>query len=242
MDRGTFIGSCLLGFVAALAVFFPLGAKRRANIPALAWMVCLVLGAGACFYGLSHSSAPSLAPRVTVTGIASEFVEKRAGRDSKFLFRRMVKSFPEAGRSIVRRTRYLGLLLLLGMAPALSADIPGVIRVDVSGHWIVVISMPGRRLHGEAEFLQTGYQISGWLDLGDGDHIPISAVVYEGKFVVTTHPEPRQRVAFDRMEAPADGSHMKGTVFPGGGKIELKRYRPPRPFREPQNLHSPAHK
>lgn len=37
-------------------------------------------------YGLSHSTAPSFATRVTQTGKASAFVEQRYGRDSKFTF------------------------------------------------------------------------------------------------------------------------------------------------------------
>jgi hypothetical protein len=103
MDRATFTGACLLGFVAAWAVFFPLGAKRRACIPALAWWVCLVLGTVACFYGLSHSTRPSLAPRVTVSGKASSCTEKREGRDSKFLFRFM----PEGGNPIYLETNII---------------------------------------------------------------------------------------------------------------------------------------
>jgi hypothetical protein len=38
-------------------------------------------------YGLSHSTAPSFATRITQTGKASAFVEQRYGRDSKFTFR-----------------------------------------------------------------------------------------------------------------------------------------------------------
>ena len=143
---------------------------------------------------------------------------------------------------MVQGARFIGLFLLLFMAPAVKADIPGVLSVDVSGKWIAVISTPSGRIHGEAEFTQTGYQISGWLDLGDGDHIPISAVLYAGKFVVTTHPELRQRVAFDRFEVNVDARHMKGTIFPGGGKIELKRYREPRPVRQVPIAHASAHK
>lgn len=70
MDRVSFMGCCLLGLAAALAVFFPLGAKRRAWIPPLAWWLCLILGAVMCMYGLSHSVAPSFATRITAVGKA----------------------------------------------------------------------------------------------------------------------------------------------------------------------------
>jgi hypothetical protein len=48
-------------------------------------------------YGLSHSTAPSFAPRITVTGSASAFLEQRYGRDSKFTF-----SFSPVGRSPIQ--------------------------------------------------------------------------------------------------------------------------------------------
>jgi hypothetical protein len=60
----------LLGLAAALAVFFPLGAKRRACIPPLAWWLCLILGVVTCMYGLFHSVAPSFATRITAVGKA----------------------------------------------------------------------------------------------------------------------------------------------------------------------------
>ena len=86
MDRGIFVGICLLGVVAALAVFYPLGAKRRARIPHSLWWVCLGLGVVACIYGLSHSTAPSSAPRITAIGKAYDHVEMRQGRDTHYGF------------------------------------------------------------------------------------------------------------------------------------------------------------
>jgi hypothetical protein len=86
MDRGIFVGICLLGVVAALAVFYPLGAKRRARIPHSLWWVCLGFGVVACIYGLSHSTAPSLAPRITAIGKAYDHVEMRQGRDTHYGF------------------------------------------------------------------------------------------------------------------------------------------------------------
>jgi hypothetical protein len=86
LDRGIFIGICLLGVAAALAVFYPLGAKRRACIPYSLWWVCLGLGVVVCIYGLAHSTAPSFAPRITALGKAYDHVEVRQGRDTHYGF------------------------------------------------------------------------------------------------------------------------------------------------------------
>jgi hypothetical protein len=87
MDRGIFIGFSLVGMAAALAVFYPLGAKRRASIPSSLWWVCLGLGIVLCFYGLSHSTAPSFATRITSIGKAYNHIELRKGRDTYYGFR-----------------------------------------------------------------------------------------------------------------------------------------------------------
>jgi hypothetical protein len=86
MVRAIFIGDCLLGMAAALAVFYPLGAKRRAGIPYSLWWVCLGVGVVACIYGLAHSTAPSFAPRVTAVGKVYDHVEVRQGRDTHYGF------------------------------------------------------------------------------------------------------------------------------------------------------------
>jgi len=87
MLRGYFIGFCLIGMGAALAVFFPLKAKRRACMPAIVWWLCLILGAVSCIYGLSHSTAPSFATRITAVGRVYDHVERRQGRDTYYGFR-----------------------------------------------------------------------------------------------------------------------------------------------------------
>jgi hypothetical protein len=87
MDRGLFLGYCLIGMGAALAVFFPLKAKRRACIPHLVWWVCLILGGVTCMYGLSHSTAPSFATRITAVGRTYDCVERRQGRNTYYGFR-----------------------------------------------------------------------------------------------------------------------------------------------------------
>jgi hypothetical protein len=76
MDYAHFMLCSLPGMAIALALFFPLGAKRRACVPPLAWWVCLITGAVPFFYGLSHSTVPSSAPRITVVGQAFDIVER----------------------------------------------------------------------------------------------------------------------------------------------------------------------
>jgi hypothetical protein len=87
MDYGSFIRSCLIGGTAALAVFVPLGAKRRVRVPPIVWWLCLIVGGGACVYGLSHSTAPSYATQITAIGKAYDHVERRRGRGTYFGFR-----------------------------------------------------------------------------------------------------------------------------------------------------------
>lgn len=78
---------CLLGIAVALAVFFPLGAKRRACISPFVWWLCLILGVAACLYALFHSTAPSFATQITATGKAYDCGERKLGRDTYFGFR-----------------------------------------------------------------------------------------------------------------------------------------------------------
>jgi hypothetical protein len=96
MDRGSFIVWCLLGLAIALAVFLPLGAKRRAHIPPPVWWLCTTLGIVACLYGLFHSTAPSFAARVTAVGNAYDHVELRHGRDTYYGFRFV----PDSGKPV----------------------------------------------------------------------------------------------------------------------------------------------
>lgn len=103
MDRGHYMVFFLLGVAAALAVFFPLGAKRRAWIPPLAWWLFLIMGGVTCMYGLSHSTTPSFAPRITAVGKAYDHFERRRGRDTLYGFRFV----PEGGGSIIVETEII---------------------------------------------------------------------------------------------------------------------------------------
>jgi hypothetical protein len=47
-------------------------------------------------YGMSHSTVPSFAPRITAVGKASDCIEKSVGRSNKFVFRFV----PEGGSPI----------------------------------------------------------------------------------------------------------------------------------------------
>ncbi|HEY1806537.1 MAG TPA: hypothetical protein VGG45_18840 [Terracidiphilus sp.] len=76
MDYAHFMICSLPGIAAALAVYFLLGAKRRACVPPLGWWLCLIVGAVPFFYGLSHSTFPSLATRITAVGKAYDYVDR----------------------------------------------------------------------------------------------------------------------------------------------------------------------
>jgi hypothetical protein len=87
MDRTLSMGYCLLGVVPGMVGFFVIGAKRRSDIPPLAWWLCLIAGSVACFYGMFHATAPSFISPITVVGKAYDHVELRRGRDTDYGFR-----------------------------------------------------------------------------------------------------------------------------------------------------------
>jgi hypothetical protein len=93
MDRDLYKLWCLLGIAAAMAVFFPLGAKRRVCISAMVWWLCLIVGFVTCMYSLFHSTAPSFATRITAIGKSYDYVERTRGispfKDTYYGFRFM---------------------------------------------------------------------------------------------------------------------------------------------------------
>lgn len=103
MDRGHYMVFCFFGVAAALAAFFPLGAKRRAWIPPLGWWLFLIVGGVICMYGLSHSTAPSFAPRITAVGKAYDHFERRHGKDTSYGFQLV----PEGGGPISIETEII---------------------------------------------------------------------------------------------------------------------------------------
>ena len=96
MDRTLLMGCCLLGVGPGMVGFFVIGAKRRSDIPPLAWWLCLIAGSVACFYGMFHATAPSFISPITAVGKAYDHVELRRGRDTDYGFRFV----PEDGKSI----------------------------------------------------------------------------------------------------------------------------------------------
>src|SRR5208282_3734800 len=104
MDYAHYIGCGLLGFGPAFAIFFLLGAERRARIAHLAWWRSLILGVVLCFYGLFHSTIPSFSTRVTAVGKLYDYVEREGYRgDTTYGFRFV----PEGGEAINIHTRIL---------------------------------------------------------------------------------------------------------------------------------------
>jgi hypothetical protein len=139
------------------------------------------------------------------------------------------------------RAKCLALFLLFVTASSLHAQFPGL-GSNVSGRWTVKIKIPGGQLLGTAELTQTGDQVTGWLEPNAGERIPLSGDLLSNRLILTTHPESRQLVAFDRCEIDAGSNHMKGTFFPGKGKIEFMRVREPRLPSKPADWHHPGKK
>jgi hypothetical protein len=137
---------------------------------------------------------------------------------------------------MVHRAKFLGLFLLLYAASALGADVGGL-GSNVTGTWTVRISTPGGRILSTAELTQSGNQVKGWLEAYRGERIPLSGVLISDRLIITTHPESRRIVAFDRCDLIAGGNRMKGTFYPGKGKIEFMRAREPHIPSSPRSWH-----
>ena len=134
------------------------------------------------------------------------------------------------------RAGFLAVFLLLFTASATSANTAGL-GFSVSGRWTVRVSIVGGRVFGVAELTQNGSHVTGWLEPNGGDRTPMSGVLLSDSLILTTHPESRHLVAFDRCEVKATGNHMKGTFYPGNGKIEFIREREPRILSRPRDWH-----
>lgn len=76
MNYAFYMGFCLLGAGLTAAIFFLLGATRRAWIPHLPWWLYLLLASGPIFYALSHSTIPSFSTPVTAVGKAYDYVQR----------------------------------------------------------------------------------------------------------------------------------------------------------------------
>ena len=76
MDYSHVMLCSLLGFGPALGIYFLLRPKRRAWIPPLGWWLSLTLGAVIFFYGMSHSTMPSLSTRITALGQVYDYVDR----------------------------------------------------------------------------------------------------------------------------------------------------------------------
>ena len=127
-------------------------------------------------------------------------------------------------KSMALRAKFLGLVFVLFMASSIRADIAGL-GVNVTGSWSVEVSVPGGRIFATVELTQTGNAVQGWLEPRSGERIPLSGALLSGRLILTTHPESRRLVAFDRCDVEAGGNRMKGAFYPGNGKIEFKRLR-----------------
>lgn len=82
MNYGFYMLSVLSGLAVAFSIYRALGARRRAAVSPVIWWACLVIGVVAGGYGLSHSTVPSFAPRVTAVGTTYDFYHRKSGKDS----------------------------------------------------------------------------------------------------------------------------------------------------------------
>lgn len=140
---------------------------------------------------------------------------------------------------MVNRAKVLAMFFLLFTSLAWGADIIGL-GPGVTGRWTVQISTPRGRFLGEAELVQTGNEVTGWLESSGGDRIRISGHLLAGKLIISTHPEPRHVVSFDRCELRVGDNHMKGIIYPGTRKVEFWKVREPRVPPAPRAWYGPG--
>jgi len=103
MNYAIFMGCCLPGVPLAFAMFFLLGAKRRAWIRPR-WWLSLILGFLIALYGLFNSTLPSFSTPVTAVGKAYDHVwrgsyARHGNHYEAFRF------LPEGGQAINIETR-----------------------------------------------------------------------------------------------------------------------------------------
>jgi hypothetical protein len=106
MNYAFYLGFCLLGAGLAAAIFFLLGAKRRAWIPRLPWWLYLLLGSVPLIYGLSHSTIPSFSTPITAVGKAYDYVQRGTSRGHGDIYGGF-RFVPERGEAINIETQII---------------------------------------------------------------------------------------------------------------------------------------
>jgi hypothetical protein len=89
-----FLFGCIAGLAIGAIVSRGLTAEQCAVVPGVIAVLCLPVGFIAILFSLLNSTAPSFAPRISVTGKASDCVRLGAGRD----YTRSFRFEPENGK------------------------------------------------------------------------------------------------------------------------------------------------
>lgn len=106
MNYAFYLGFCLLGAGLAAAIFFLLGAKRRAWISRLPWWLYFLLGSVPLFYGLSHSTIPSFSTPITAVGKAYDYLRRGTSRGHGNIYGGF-RFVPEGGEAINIETQII---------------------------------------------------------------------------------------------------------------------------------------
>ncbi len=99
--------------------------------------------------------------------------------------------------------------------------------VDVTGRWIVTISLDGETISGVALLTQNGDEVTGSIGPDERNQHPLEGVVEREQITLTTLPRPGRTVAFDKCYLTLDGETLKGRIeragSSDGGTIEFRR-------------------
>lgn len=111
-------------------------------------------------------------------------------------------------------------MALIGQMRAAQAE-----RVDVTGAWVVTLTMSGGSASGLAILSQDGTKITGMLGPAETDMMPAEGIVEGNKLTLMTRPRAGRTAAFAKCELTIAGDRMTGTMDTDKGTIEFVRKR-----------------
>ena len=112
------------------------------------------------------------------------------------------------------------LCLLLFASAAANAG-----AADVTGRWMVTISLGDETITGVALLKQTGDKVTGSIGPDERNQHPLDGVMNGNLVTLTTHPRPGRTVAFDKCYLTVDGGKMTGTTERKGSSDKGIRHR-----------------
>jgi hypothetical protein len=96
-----------------------------------------------------------------------------------------------------------------------ASTVPNAGAADVTGRWMVTISLPNETIVGVALLKQTGDKVEGSVGANEQNQHPLDGVVNGNVVTLTTHPRPGRTVAFAKCSLTVEGEKMTGKTEGG---------------------------